>query len=152
MRKSNLSLEKYWITQSGYFRLATTVALGMGITDSKLLYCHGVAEVNEEKKISTLEYNNRTVYDCFNNPFTADCGSPDMHLPTITIGDKPSPHKRALYSPDLPPAAISFASKNSVSTLTNPSDSPDILPTDGPKTLHVLKKYAHLKGRFHRGY
>ena len=36
-------LDKYRVTQSGYFRLATTVALGMGITDGKLLYCHGVA-------------------------------------------------------------------------------------------------------------
>ena len=63
MRQSDLLLEKYWVTQIGYFRLATTVALGMGITDGKLLYCHGVAEGNKEKKISTLEYNNRTVYD-----------------------------------------------------------------------------------------
>ena len=55
MRQSDLSLEKYWVTQSGYFRLATTVALIMGITDGKLLYCHGVAEGNEYKKISTLE-------------------------------------------------------------------------------------------------
>ena len=44
MRQSDLSLEKYWVTQSGYFRLATTMALGMGITDGKLLYCHGIAE------------------------------------------------------------------------------------------------------------
>ena len=37
MRQSNISLEKYWVTQSGYFRLATTVALGMGIKDGNLL-------------------------------------------------------------------------------------------------------------------
>ena len=52
MRQSDLSLEKYWVTQSGYFRIATTVALGMGITDGKLLYCHGVAEGNEEKNFN----------------------------------------------------------------------------------------------------
>ena len=63
MRQSDLSLDKYWVTQSGYFRLATTVALGMVITDGNLLYCHGVAEENKDKKISTLKYNNRTVYD-----------------------------------------------------------------------------------------
>ena len=74
VRQSDLALEKYWVTQSGYFRLATTVALGMGITDGKLLFCHGVAEGNMDKKFLTLEYNNRTVYDCFNNPFTADLG------------------------------------------------------------------------------
>ena len=68
IRQSDLSLDKYWVTQSGYFRIANTVALGMGIKDGKLLYCHGVAEGNKDKKILTLEYNNRTVYDCFNNP------------------------------------------------------------------------------------
>ena len=80
MRQSGISLEKYRVTQSGYFRLATTVELGMGITDGNLLHCHGVAEGNKDKKISTLEYNNRTVYDCINNPFTADCGIPTALL------------------------------------------------------------------------
>ena len=37
MWQSDLALEKYWVTQSGYFRLATTVVLGMGITDRKLI-------------------------------------------------------------------------------------------------------------------
>ena len=105
----------------------------MGITDGKLLYCHGVAEGNKYKKISTLEYNNRTVYDCFNNPFTANCGSPSMHIPPITIDDRPHPPKRARYAPNLLPATIYVASENSVSTLTTPSDFPDILPTDGQK-------------------
>ena len=72
MRQYDLALEKYWVTQSGYFRLVTTMALGMVITYGKLLYCYGVAEVNVDKKVSTLEYNISTVYDCFNNPFTAD--------------------------------------------------------------------------------
>ena len=63
IRKSDITLEKYWVTQSGYFRLATTVSLGMGITDGKLLYCHGVVEGNVDKKISNFEYNNRAVYD-----------------------------------------------------------------------------------------
>ena len=152
MRQSDLSLEKYWVTQSGYFRLANTVALGMGITDRKPLYRHGVAEGKKDKKISTLEYNKRTFYDCFNNQFTADCGSPDMHLPPITIDDRPPPHKRSRYAPNLLPATISVASENSVSTLNNPPDLPDILPTDGQKTIHVLNKGLPVNCRFHRGY
>ena len=60
MRQYDLALEKYWVTQSGYFSLETTVALCMGVTDGKLIYCHGVAEGNLDKKISTLEYNNST--------------------------------------------------------------------------------------------
>ena len=63
MRKADLSLEKYWVTQSGYFRLATNVAMGMGITYGNLLFCHGISEGSVDKKISTIEYNNRTVCD-----------------------------------------------------------------------------------------
>ena len=152
MRQSDISLDKYWETQSGYFRLATTVALGMGIIYGKLLYCHGVAEGNKDKKISTFEYNNRTVYQCLNNPFTADCGSLAMHLPPITIDDRPPPHKRARYDPNLHPATISVASENSVSTLTTTSDLPDILPTDVQKAIHVLKKGMPVNGHVQRGY
>ena len=55
IRQSDIVLNKYWLTHSGYFTLATTVALGMGITDGKPLYWHGVAERNVDKNISTLE-------------------------------------------------------------------------------------------------
>ena len=48
-------LERYWVTQSGYFRLATTVELGMVITDGKLLFCHGFSMGGVDKKISTRE-------------------------------------------------------------------------------------------------
>ena len=63
MHQSDLVLEKYWVTHSSYFRLATTVALGMGITDGKLLFCHGISEESVDKKISMREYKNSTVYD-----------------------------------------------------------------------------------------
>ena len=92
----------------------------MGITDGKLLFYHGISEGSVDKKISTSEYNNRTVYDCFNNPFTDDCGSPYLILHPIIIGDRPHLDKRARYTPDLLPAAISVASEKSVSTLTTP--------------------------------
>ena len=68
--KYDLALYKQCVTQGRCFRIEKTMALGMGITDGKLLYCHGVAEGNGEKKISILKYNNSTVYECFNNPFT----------------------------------------------------------------------------------
>ena len=110
----------------------------MDIIYGKLLYCHGVAEGDVENKFSTLDYNNGTVYDCFNNNFTSDFCIPDMNIPPITIDDRSPPHKRARYTPDILPDAISVASENSVSTLTTPSDSPDILPTDGPNTLNFM--------------
>ena len=40
MWQYDLALEKYLVTQSGYFILVTTVELAMGITDGKRLYCH----------------------------------------------------------------------------------------------------------------
>ena len=54
LRQSDLTLEKYWVTQSVYFRLATTLVLGVGITDGNLLYCHGVTEGNVDTQIPTL--------------------------------------------------------------------------------------------------
>ena len=124
----------------------------MVITYGKLLYYHGVAEVNMDKKISILEYNNRTGYDCFNDTFTDEFGSPDLHLPPITIDDRSCSYKRARYNPDLLPDAISVDSKNYVSTLTNPLDSPDLLYFNDPNTLHVMNKYVHLQGGLHMGY
>ena len=93
MQQSDLVLEKYWVTQSGYFRLATTVALGMGIIDGKILYCHVVSGGNLDRKIATLEYKNSKVYDCLNNPFTYDFGIPYLNLPPIIFDDRPCPHK-----------------------------------------------------------
>ena len=103
-------LDKYWATQSEYFRLATIVALGMVIEYGKILFCHGLSEEDVDKKILTRDYRNRTFYDCFNNPFQADFGSPALNLPPIPIDDRPSLHKRACSNPDTLPAAISVAS------------------------------------------
>ena len=65
-----------------------------------------------------------TVYECFNNTFTADFGIPDLNLHPITIDDRPRLHKISLYTPDLLPTVIYVASENSVSTLTTPSGLP----------------------------
>ena len=131
------------MTQSGYFKLATTGALGMGITDRKLLFCHGISERSVEKIISTRYYNNRMVYDYSNNTFPAYCGSPYFNLPPITIGDRSLLDKRARYTPDMLPDSIYVASENSVITFDTPSDSPQLLLLnyDYPNPLHPMKKY-----------
>ena len=64
----------------------------------------------------------------------------------------PYPHKRVQYTPDMLPAAISVSSENSVITLTTSYDSLDILPTDDPNTLHVMKKDAPYSCRVKIGY
>ena len=53
-----------------------------------------------------IEYNDRKFYDCFNNPFQVDCGSPDLNLPPIPIDNSYIPNKTSLYNPDLLPATI----------------------------------------------
>ena len=63
MCQYDLELQKYWMTQSGYFRLATTATLGMVITDGKLLFCYRISEGSMENKMSTRYYNHRTVYN-----------------------------------------------------------------------------------------
>ena len=63
MWQSEIALDKYWVTQSGYFRLANTVELGIDIVDGKLLLCNVISEESVEGKISTREYNSRKVYD-----------------------------------------------------------------------------------------
>ena len=44
MRQTYLVIDKYRVTQSGYFIIATTEVLDMGITFRKLLFCHGIIE------------------------------------------------------------------------------------------------------------
>ena len=128
------------------------MALGMGITDGKLLYCHVVAEENVDRKISTLEYNNRTFNDWLNKPFIDEFSSPPLNLPPITFDDRPRPHKRSRYTPDLLPYAISVASENYFSTLITSSVSTDLLPSDAPNNLHFIKKYEPFLDRTKIGY
>ena len=146
MRKSDLSLYKYWVTQSGYFINKTTLVLGVSITDGKLFFCHGISEGSGDKKISMREYNNRTVYDWSNNHFPDYCVSPALNLPPITIDNSPRLHKRYHYTPYLLPAAISVASENYVSTLTAPYYLPQILllpynDTNTPQNMNEDEPY-----------
>ena len=154
MQQYDLLVEKYWVTQSGYFRLETIVALGMGITYGNILFYHGIYKRRGDKKISIREYNERAVYDCFNNTFPADCGSPNLDIPPITIDDSTYLDKRAHYTPYLIPAAISFASENYVSNLTNPSDMPHVLVLnfDDPNPQHYINKDKPFHVKVKRGY
>ena len=94
------------------------------------------------------------VYDCFNNPFSADCGSPYLNLPPITIDDRTRPDKRSRYNPDLIPAAIYVASGNSVSDLTTSSDLTRLilLSSYDTRNHHVMKKDEPYRNMVKRGY
>ena len=118
------------------------MAFGVGITDEKLLFCHGISEESEDNKLLTIEYNKMTVYYCFDNIFPDDCGSSYFYLTPIIIDDIPQPHNISWYNPDLIPYNISVASENSVSTFTTPNDSPLllILTYYYPSPPHAMKK------------
>ena len=126
----------------------------MGITDWEIIFCRGISEGSVDKKISTREFKNRTVYDCFSNPFVANCGSPYFNLPPVPIDDGSFPDKRARYTPDLLPAAIFVTFENSVSTLTTPSDSIQflVLAYDYPNPHHAMNKDDPYRVREKRGY
>ena len=64
---------------------------------------------------------------------------------TLTFMIDPA-HKRSRYTLDLLSDAISVVSGEN-STLTSPYDSLDLLPTDDPNILHVVKKSVPLLGR-----
>ena len=107
--------------------MTAIVALGMGIIYGKLLFCHEIAYQSTCKKIPIIEYNDRTVYELFYNPFPVYGVIPDFNIPPITIDDIPLPNKRSQYTPDTLPAAISVTSVNYVSMLTTPSDSTQVV-------------------------
>ena len=132
------AVEKFWVTYSGYFRLANTVAFSMGITDGKFLFCTGVSDRSVDNKISKIGYNNSKVYDFFNNLFPADFGSPYLNIPPITIDDRPCLYKRARYTPEMLPDTIYGASEKYFSTFTTPSDCPLLLllSPDDPNPPH----------------
>ena len=51
MCKSDLVLDKCWMTHGVFFRLTTKLVLGMSIAEGKLLLYHGISEKRREKKI-----------------------------------------------------------------------------------------------------
>ena len=120
MWKFGRVLDKYWVEQSGNFRLTTAVALGMGIIDTKLLFCDGISEKNKNKQITIGEYNGRTLCDFFNNLFEFYYGISALNIPPIAIDNSNFPLKRDHYTSGPIPATISVASKSSGSTLISP--------------------------------
>ena len=94
------------------------------------------------------------VYYCFNNTFLADFGIPYLNIPQITIDDKPRPDKRACYTPDPPPVAISVTYEKIVSALTTLYDLEQLflLTSDNPKPPHAIMKYESYHDRVRGGY
>ena len=154
MRQSDIAIEKYCLTQSGHFRFSNTVALGIGITDGKLLFCHCISHQIKDKAISMREYNNSTVYDCFENTFPVDCGSPVLNLHPISIDDIPHPNIRSWYTYDSLPSDISANYGKSISKFTTPSHPPQLIEPnyEDTDTLYTIISDNPFPGRIRNGY
>ena len=65
-RQKELRLEKYWVTNDGYFRLFTTV-LGIGIVDVWNGYCHHLGERHRHKHCNLMELVDMLTKDLLDN-------------------------------------------------------------------------------------
>ena len=66
-RQSDIALEKFWVTQCGWIRLFTTVAMGMKITNCWKLFCYGVKRDHYDKIIGVRELSEQIAVYCFGN-------------------------------------------------------------------------------------
>ena len=121
-RQSDLSLEKWWVTQCGWLRLCATVAMGMTITNCWKLFHYGVKRDHYEKLIGIREFSERLAQHCFKNKFSCDRGTPEENIPPldeVDDEDKVSTCRALQFSTsNSPSAAVS-----SISNLTQNSAS-----------------------------
>ena len=96
-----------------------------------------------------IEYNDRTVYDWFDNSFPVDCASLALNIPPMPIYDSTLLNNRSYYTSDPLSDAVSVTSGNYVSTFTTPSDSPEVifLNPDGTNTHHTIISDKSCRGR-----
>ena len=124
-RQSDLALDKWWVTQFGWLRLCTPVAMGMTITNCWKLLCYGVKRDHYEKLIGIREFLERLAQDCFHKNFSPDGGTPEKNIPNldeVDDGDTVSTCRALQFSSCISPSAavntISDMTKNSASTIS----------------------------------
>ena len=100
-RQSELRLEKHWVTQTGYFRLLTTL-FGMVVTDCWKAYRHHLPARHPHKQIEILAFGNKLAKDMLDNGFARQAG-----------GDQ------VLFIPGQ--AGLPADSESAVSSLTSPT-------------------------------
>ena len=114
------------------------MALSRGITYANLLFCHSIATYKNNKYITITKYNDRKVFDYFNNIFPDNGGTQYFNIPPIYIDDSPCPPKIPRNTFDMLPYTISAASKKTLSNLNSLFDYPTLhLPISGGPILHT---------------
>ena len=81
--QSDNALKNLWVTQCGWLRLFTTVAMGMTITSCWKLFRYGVKRDHYKKFISIRGFSEQIAVDCFNNTFTTYTGMPANNIPSL---------------------------------------------------------------------
>ena len=81
--QSDLALENFWVTQCGWVRLCTTVAMRMAITNCWKLFRYGVKRDHHENLIGIREFLERLAQDSFKNPFSPDSGTTAKNIPPL---------------------------------------------------------------------
>ena len=124
-RQSDLELEKWRVTQCGWLRLFTTVAMGMTSTNCCKLFRYGVKRDHYEKNIGIREFLEQLAQDCFNNTFSLDRGTPEKNilpLDEVNDGDKFSTYHELQFSSCISPSesvsTIYDMTPNSASTVS----------------------------------
>ena len=94
-------------------------------------------------------YNDKTVYDCFNNPFMDNFLRKYLNIPPMPIGNITCPNKTSHYTSEPLPAKIYVTSEKYVSTLTTPSNPPQfiLINYDDTNTHHTIISYNHFCDR-----
>ena len=81
--QSDLALEIFWFTQRGWIQLRKTVATGMNITNFWKLFWYEVKRDHYEKSIDIRPFLEQITFDCFNNNFSNDTGTPENNIPSL---------------------------------------------------------------------
>ena len=82
-KKSDLALEKFWVTHCGWLRLFMTVALGITITNCWKLFCNEVQGYHNKKLVGIREFMELIAQDCFNDTFSTNNETPEKKIPPL---------------------------------------------------------------------
>jgi hypothetical protein len=106
-RQGVLQLEKHWITQDCWFRIATTL-IAMTVTDTWRAYKHALPH-RKCKELPLKEFADRVAYDCVYNPYS-DVPSLNGYLPVVEDDET------------VPPASVVGGRQSDVSNVTDPTE------------------------------
>ena len=137
-RQSDLALEKWWVTQCGWLRLCTTVAMGMTITNCWELFRYGVKREHYDKSIGIREFSEILAQDCFNNNFSYYSGTPAKNIPILD----------EVYDEDTVFTCRSLQFSTSISPSAAVSNISDL--TQSSASHFSEKEEANLGGRYNR--